>query len=108
MPWLPETWESGRVEQLEAKFEKGVWLGICPRTDEAIIGVGGMIVRARTVKRQTIEEARSAEDLLAVIVTPWKTGKLIATHVLTVQDGTEIEVVKEDRAENERDANHED
>ena len=38
--WVPETWETGRVEQLEPKFENGIWLGICLRTDEAIIGIG--------------------------------------------------------------------
>ena len=28
--WLPETWESGRMEKLEPKFEKGIWSGVCP------------------------------------------------------------------------------
>ena len=27
MLWLPETWESGRMEKLEPKFEQGIWLG---------------------------------------------------------------------------------
>ena len=28
--WLPETWQSGRMEKLEPKFEQGVRLGVCP------------------------------------------------------------------------------
>ena len=49
--WLPETWESGRMEKSEPNFEQVVWLGECPRTDEAIIGASNGIVRAGTVKR---------------------------------------------------------
>ena len=48
----PGTWESGRVEKLEPKFEQGVWLGACPITDEGIIGASSGIVHAGTVKRQ--------------------------------------------------------
>ena len=54
MLWLPETLEGGRMEKLEPKFEKGVWLGVCPSTDEATIGTPAGIVRAGTVKRQAI------------------------------------------------------
>ena len=54
---LPETWNSGRMEKLEPKFEQGIWLVVRPRTDEAIIGTSGGTVRAGTVKRQAIEEA---------------------------------------------------
>ena len=70
---LPETCESGRMEKLEPKFEKGVWLGVCPRTDEAIIGTATGIVRAGTVKNQTIEEVWNDEQLLATTIThgPW-------------------------------------
>ena len=60
--WLPETWEGGRIEKLEPKFEKGVWLGVCPRTDEAIIGTPAGVVRAGTVKRQAIEDAWKASS----------------------------------------------
>ena len=49
-----------------------------------------------------MEEAWSAEDLLATKIIPWRTGKKIARHELTVQDDMEIEVVKEDRAEVEK------
>ena len=62
--WLPETWESGRTEKLEPKLEKGIWLGVCLPTDEAIIGSSIGIVRARTVKRQAIEEAWNSTSLL--------------------------------------------
>ena len=69
--WLPETWASGRMEKSELKFEKGVWLGVCPRTDEAIVGTTTGIARAGTVKRQRSEEACNAEQLLAISITPW-------------------------------------
>ena len=55
--WLPDTWEGGRMEKLEPKFERGVWLGVCPRTDEEIIGTPAGTVRAGNVKRQAIEDA---------------------------------------------------
>ena len=42
------------------------------QSPEAIIGVGGKFVRARTLKRWTLEEAWSVEDLLAVQVIPSK------------------------------------
>ena len=67
---LPETWESGRIEQLEPKFESGIWLGVCPRTDEAIIGTPAGVVRAGSVKRRTLEEAWKAAELLAIKETP--------------------------------------
>ena len=39
---------------------------------------------------------------MAIKITPWKAGKHIVRHVLTVQDDTEIELVKDDRAEGEK------
>ena len=59
---MPETWEGGRLEKLEPKFEKGIWLGVCPRTDEATVGTPAGIVRAGTVKRQAIEDAWKASS----------------------------------------------
>ena len=93
---LPETWESGRMEKLEPKFEKGVWLGACPRTDEAIIGTATSIVRAGTVTRQTLEEAWNAEQLLATTLTPWTVGRNSDRHELVIDDDREVEVVKPD------------
>jgi hypothetical protein len=61
--WLPETWDSGRMEKLEPKFEQGIWLGVCSRTGDAIIGTAGGIVRAGTVKRQAIEDAWKSTSL---------------------------------------------
>ena len=65
-----ETWESIRMEKLEPKFEEGIWLGVCPRTDEAIIGTSSGIVRAGTVKRQGIEDAWKSTTLFLVSNTP--------------------------------------
>ena len=30
--WLPETWESGRMEKLKPNLQQGTWLGVCSRT----------------------------------------------------------------------------
>ena len=94
--WLPETRESGRMEKLEPKFEKGVWLGVCPRTDKAMIGTATGIVRAGTVKRQTIEEAWNAEQLLAITLTPWTVGRKSDRYELVIDDDGEVEVMKPD------------
>ena len=48
------------MEKLEPKFERGVWLGVCRRTSDAIIGTPDGTVRARTVKRKAIEDAWKA------------------------------------------------
>ena len=71
--WLPGTWEGGGLKKLEPKFERGVWLGVCPRTDAAIIVTPAGIGRARTVKRQAIEDAWKATSLLSISTTPWTT-----------------------------------
>ena len=62
MLWFPETWEGGRLDQLEPiSSNKECGLESCPRTDEAIIGTPAGVVRAGTVKRQAIEDARKDE-----------------------------------------------
>ena len=60
---LSENRQSGRMGKLEPKFEQGIWLGVCPRPDEAIIGFVSGIVRAGTVKRQAIDDAWSSIKL---------------------------------------------
>ena len=87
--WLPETWESGRMEKLEPKFEQGIWLGVCPRTDEAIIGTTGGIVRAGTVKRQAIEDAWKSTTLLSVRDSQWSMGRQSKRHELAVENDEE-------------------
>ncbi len=101
--WLPETWESGRMEKLEPKFEHGVWLGVCPRTDEAIIGTTGGIVRAGTVKRRAMEEAWNAKVLLSLRHGPWNLGRQSKRHELTVENDEEEPLTKVDDAEEIRD-----
>ena len=64
-----------RKDEEVGAFEMGVWQGVCLRTDEAIIGTATGIVRAGTVKRQTIDEAWNAEQLLATTLTPWTVGR---------------------------------
>ena len=41
----------------DAKFLEGIWLGVNPRTDEAIVFGEGRIEQVGTVKRKTEEEA---------------------------------------------------
>ena len=97
--WLPETWEGGRLEKLEPKLEKGVWHGVCPRTDEAIIGAPAGVVRAETLKPQAIEDAWKASSLLSISTTPWTTGKQSKRHELTVENDEEENIVKVDESE---------
>ena len=87
------------MEKLEPKFEQGIWLGVCPRTDEAIIGASTGIVRAGTVKRQAIEDAWSSTSLLSVSTTAWTVGKLSKRHEFTVEGIEEDKVIKVDESE---------
>ena len=87
--WLLETWEGGRTERLEPKFEKRVWLGVCPRTDEAIIGTPAGVARAEAVKRQANEDACKASSLLSISTSPWTTERQRKRHYLTVENDEE-------------------
>ena len=84
------------MEKLEPKFKQGVWLGVCPRKDEAIIGASSGIVRAGTVKRQAIEDAWKSTSLLSVSTTPWTIGRQSKRHELTVEDDEVEKVIKVD------------
>ena len=96
---LPETWESGRMGKLEPKFEQGIWLGVCSRTDEAIIGTSGGIVRAGTVKRQAIDDAWKSTTLLSVAASPWNMGRQSKRHELTEENDEEETLIKVDETE---------
>ena len=87
------------MEKLEPKFEHGVWLGVCPRTDEAIIGTTGGIVRAGMVKRRAIEEAWNAKVLLSLRDGPWNLGRQSTRHELTVENDEEEPLTKVDDKE---------
>ena len=87
------------MEKLEPKFEHGVWLGVCPRTDEAIVGTTGGIVRAGTVKRRAIEDAWSAKVLLSFKEGPWNMGRQSSRHELTVENDEDEPLTKIDDAE---------
>ena len=99
MLWLPEAWEGGRLGKLEPKSEKGIWLGVCPRISEAIVGTPAGVVRAGTVKRQAIEDAWKASSLLSISTTPWTTGRQSKRHELTVENDEEEKIVKVDESE---------
>ena len=82
-----------------SRSSRGVWLGVCPRTDEATIVTPAGIVRAGTVKRQAIEDAWKASSLLSISTTPWTTGKQSKRHELTVENEEEEKIVKVDESE---------
>ena len=54
----------------DAKLLEGVWLGVNPRTDEAIVFGKNGIELVRTVKRKVEEEAFNADVILAVNIKP--------------------------------------
>ena len=87
------------MEKLEPKFEQGIRLGVCPCTDEAIIGTTGGIVRAGTVKRQAIEDAWKSTTLLSVRASPWSMGRQSKRHELTVENDEEETLIKVDDTE---------
>ena len=97
--WLPEKWEGGRMEKLEPKFERGVWLRVCPQTDEASIGTPAGIVRAGTVKRGAIEDAWKASRVLSISTTPWTTGRQSKRHKLTVENDEGEKLIQVDGSE---------
>ena len=96
--YLPEFWPDGKIRQMEPNLFAGIWLGVCPRTDEALIGTKDGLVRANTVKRKPLETAFVADELLKVQITP-AGMKQRAKHGAGDEDDGEQEVVKLVRAE---------
>ena len=75
------------------------WLGVCPRTDEAIVGQPAGVVRAGTVKRQAIEDAWKVSILLSISMTLWTPGRQSKRHEFTVGNDEEEKCVKVDELE---------
>ena len=48
------------------RFLEGVWLGLCLRSDENIIGTPEGVVKARTVRRRPFDEAWNAEAIISM------------------------------------------
>ena len=96
--YLPEFWPDGKIRQMEPKFFAGICLGVCPRTDEALISTRDGLVRASTVKRKPPETAFVADELLKVQITPAGMERR-AMHGAGDEDDGEQEVVKLDRTE---------
>ena len=65
-----------------ANVRKGCLVGRMPEEDEAIICAATGIVRAVTVKKQSIEEPWNAEQLLAKTPTAWTVGRKSDRHKL--------------------------
>ena len=87
------------MEKLEPKFERGVGLGVCPRTDDAIICIPVGTLRAGTVKRQAIKDAWKASSLLSISTTPWTTGRQRKRQELTVENDEDEELIEVDESE---------
>ena len=85
--------------EVGAQFEHGIWLGVCPRPDEAIIGASTGIVRVGTVKRQAIEDAWKSTSLLSISTTPWTIGRLSKRLEPTVEDDDVEKVLQVDESE---------
>ena len=76
----------------EAKFLEGVWLGVNPKTDEAIVFGPNGVELVRTVKRKTVDEAFDRDTVLGVNVKPWEKK---AMDLLSPEDPKEAPVMKE-------------
>ena len=76
-----------------------MWLGVCPRRDEATVGTPAGIVRAGTVKRQAIEDAWKASSLLSISTTLWTTRRQSKRHELTGENDEEEKIEKVDESE---------
>ncbi len=87
------------METLEPKLEHGIWLGVCSRTAEPMIGTAGGIVRAGTVKRRAIEDAWSASVLLSLKEGPWNMGRQSSRHELNVENDEDEPLTKINDAE---------
>ena len=61
----------GRTDNLEAKWDDGIWLGVESRTGENRIGTESGIVKCRSVRRKPEEERWSATALKALTGAPW-------------------------------------
>ena len=86
---------------MEPKLFTGIWLGICPRTDEALVSTKEGLVRASTVKRTPLEKAFVAEEVLGVEITPAGVERR-AMMGAGEDDSGEQEVIKLDRTEEVR------
>ena len=49
--YMPLKTERLKMDKVEPKMKEGLWLGIRHRSDEAIIGTTGGVVKARTIRR---------------------------------------------------------
>ena len=87
------------MDKLEPKFEQGIWLGVRPTTDEAIIWAISGIVRARTIKRHVIDDAWMSTTLLSVSTTSWTVGSSSRRHEITLEGDAEEKVIKVDESE---------
>ena len=65
-PLRTKAWS--KKASLQARWAAGTWCGISPRTGEhlVVLGEGGSLIRARTVKRRPPEERWDAEGIAKI------------------------------------------
>ena len=68
--FLPAKDNKEGTNKADERFSEGVWLGMNPRTGEAIIGTENGVEMARTVRRKVESEAFDRQKILAIKVAP--------------------------------------
>ena len=61
----------GRTDNLEARWDDGIWLGIENRTGEVRIGTESGVIKCRSIRRKPEEEKWSVATLKALKGSPW-------------------------------------
>jgi hypothetical protein len=70
--YMPLKEISGALASADARYKKGVWLGVNERTSERMVGtMDGNVVGTRSVKRLPDEEKWSAEAVEQIRGVPW-------------------------------------
>ena len=69
--FLPAKDNKEGMHKADEKFSEGIWLGMNPRTGEAIIGTDNGIEMARTVRRKVESEAFDHRKILSIKIAPW-------------------------------------
>ena len=70
--WYKKTEKHKAANKMEAKWEKGVWLGHTRDSNETVIGTSDATIRAYTIKRLPAEERWLAENIKEMKGVPQK------------------------------------
>ena len=58
--------------KMEAMWEEGIWVGVNPRTDEALIGTEEGVVKTRSVRCRPLAERWNYDKVMKVQGAPWQ------------------------------------